>query len=386
MRPYTPTASGLQRALACPASCALPRGPYTSSPQAEHGTGVHAFLAQAVTEGREKALAAVPPDAPWRPACEAIDTAALLACGESLVGVELTYAYDLATDAARFLGENLTRRYGELAPTEIAGTADLVTIDDGGCVWVSDYKTGQSVGPVAENAQLRFLALCASRYYPGNTEIGVALVYLREDGSTRIEKAVLDALDLDIFAEELRAGLEAIRQAQADHREGRAPATRPGDHCRYCPAFDACPEQRALARSLASGLGLTPEAVANLTPGAAGAAWERLQQVKALADVVEGQLRDLARIRPFHLSDGRLLTYVEGEREELVERVAVEVLERLYGPVVAASCVERKVTKASLRRGLGESGDPKEALREIEAAGGLKRVPYAQLRPLKKGR
>ena len=378
-RPKTPTASTLERALHCPAAWALPHTPSRSSAASDFGTGVHTYLAEAWTLGPAAALARVPADAPWRDLCEGLSLEQI-ADGRRYAGVETTYVYDLERDTARRAGSGLGRRYGVLSATEIAGTADLLLWDAEERLHVVDYKTGQDLGPPEENAQLAFLALAVARYH-GLSEVAVELYYTREDGSHRAARATLDALDLDAWAVWFRLALRQVRAAQADATAGRPLTVHPGDHCRYCPAFDACPAQRALARELGAGLGLPAETVAALSPEAAGKVWERLEAAEEVLKAVREQLRELAHTHPPVLSDGRRLAYVECSKEEILAEVAIRTLEQRYGPVQAASCVDRRVTKASLRRALGE---PEEALAAIAAAGGIRRVPYTQLRAVGK--
>ena len=86
------TASQLDRAMACPASFALPAVSFPPSKESDRGTEIHRFLETAVTSGREVALAEVPDDAPWRATCEGVDLSLLTAEAES-VECEVKFAY-----------------------------------------------------------------------------------------------------------------------------------------------------------------------------------------------------------------------------------------------------------------------------------------------------
>jgi hypothetical protein len=100
------TASQLDRAMACPASIALPAVSLAPSPESDRGTEIHRFLETAITHGREAALAEVPDDAPWRATCEGIDLDLLTAEAER-VECEVRFAYRPLADTARQLGAHV---------------------------------------------------------------------------------------------------------------------------------------------------------------------------------------------------------------------------------------------------------------------------------------
>lgn len=71
-----PTASSLERALACPQSCALPSVD-SGNPAAAKGTGIHRFI-ELITNGVERAYALEAIDDPAaRAFCEELDIAKL---------------------------------------------------------------------------------------------------------------------------------------------------------------------------------------------------------------------------------------------------------------------------------------------------------------------
>lgn len=133
------TASSLARLRACPSSAALQRAE-TYNEWADLGHDAHEELADLAN--LEPRLAQyVPPGA----------------------RVEVKFAYDVATGAARIIGEGGGRNYGVIGPTEIAGSCDVLGVEFGRVVIV-DWKTGfADVEPARSNAQLWFYALAACR-------------------------------------------------------------------------------------------------------------------------------------------------------------------------------------------------------------------------------
>lgn len=94
------TASQLDRAMACPASFALPAVSFPASRESARGTEIHRFLETAIKCGREAALAEVPLDAPWRATCEGVDLDRLTAEAER-VECEVKFAYNPLSYTAR---------------------------------------------------------------------------------------------------------------------------------------------------------------------------------------------------------------------------------------------------------------------------------------------
>jgi hypothetical protein len=115
------TASQLDRAIACPASFALPTISFPASTESDRGTEIHRFLETAITSGRESALAEVPGDAPWRTTCEGVYLDQLTA-GAERVECEVKFAYSPLSDTARRLADEYARDYTAVGEEEIAGT------------------------------------------------------------------------------------------------------------------------------------------------------------------------------------------------------------------------------------------------------------------------
>jgi hypothetical protein len=364
-----PTASGLTRALRCPASLQLPQVQREAGAPAVTGTQVHRFLETVSELGREAALEAVTDERAAR-ICAALDLSTLpLGDGTSWAS-EVAFGWHMASGAGREVGRNVGRGY-PTKPGELYGTADLVALSaDSTTVHVLDVKTGRGWMPsAAESAQLRFLAMAACATY-GCCQAEVGHLHVREDGTVWLEKASLDALELDLFAVQLRT-LQATVQA----REGRLAE---GPWCRYCPAFASCPAKVALACA-------SVDAPAQLTPETAAAAWLRMKEVRQVLDRVEEVLREYATNTPIPLGNGLQVVAAESSRDELDGAKVYAVMARLYGAEVAQASVDLEASKRSLDRAVrmvaeaararGEKVTLKalsaETLEAVRQAGGL---------------
>ncbi len=146
---------------------------------------------------------------------------------------EIAIAYDPTTDTARKLDVTSHRAYGELAPTEVPTTLDLLWLEDGAVV-VRDLKTGAKGSAHVE--QLYFQALAATRLL-GVSRARVGFLWGRKT------KCEADAL------EELGPGELEVESWRASSIVRRLPVAQPtpGDHCRryWCPAFSSCPAHQA---------------------------------------------------------------------------------------------------------------------------------------------
>jgi hypothetical protein len=235
-----PTASALDRALACPGSTALPQRRHTSS-DTEWGTVAHRFLDRAHAVGREKALGEIEdPDQQAR--CAAIDFVAIPDGASS----EVSLAYDIDDDSAERIDLAAPRAYSD--DGRIYGTADRVGIRDGR-VFVADFKTGAMKVRAHAAMQLRFLALAAARWC-GLEEAHVQMLYLGHDGRWYADRADLDALDLDATRAELLAMRAGFTEARRVVAAGGLPQLLPGLHCEHCAAAPECPAQERQQRAL----------------------------------------------------------------------------------------------------------------------------------------
>ena len=379
-----PSGSHIHRAMLCPASAVLPQTA-SASEASEKGRALHAYLADLQSMSPEEALDRVPGE--HRDACEALDVSQLPTGADWRPEVALVY--DIATDTTRHLGYNVGRQYGKLKPTEIPMSLDLVGLfPEGG--FVADFKTGHGKVTAAPfNWQLRVGALAVSRW-KGLERVRVALLFPREDGGEwGCSPGEFDGFDLYEMQGELRGLLGRLSAPDA------ASKVCVGDHCRYCPAFTACPAQTAMVRRMAG----EPEAVGEdirelLTPETAAKAYERLRAVRAVIGRVEAALYAYASQAPIQLPEGRVFGPVEVSKEKLNADVVRKVLAGIHGPEVAESACERSTSKAAVGRAikaaakaLKERGEKvsaaaleREAMAAIRAEGGVETVTRTEMR------
>lgn len=348
-----PTGSALERADACPASCALPQVRSTSV-YAEAGTQRHKYL-ELIQGGatKEEALAQIPEE--HRPLCAAIDVEALPAgCA-----AEVAFALDVDTGAARELGRGINRDYSQVRPNEIALTVDLVGLS-GEAVYIGDYKgPWATVTPAARNHQVRAGALAACRAY-GRDHALVEIIRLREDGTPWRDIAELDTFDLDAFAYDLQVLRDRVLAARAVVEAGGVPDVAEGDHCRYCPAWHACPAKSSALVRVATGADLEPLAtLPALSPELAGVAWERVRAAESLVKRLKAMARAaIAEAGPagVPLSNGKRLREVITEGNlKLDGRIAYQVIRELHGQDLAEDAIDIDASQAAMKRALARA-------------------------------
>lgn len=408
------TASGLERAEQCPASFALPAVEDRETDAMRAGTGRHAYLdavAAAMSDpdvalgsdvARERALATIPSDAPWREQCEAIDLNALFeatgAYNETNVETGLSHAWDPVADTAVALDVAAHRAYPDAAG--IPGTLDwLVTSPRDGRVRVVDFKGSQPTTRAAENEQLALYALQVARAR-GLAEVDVQLVYLGEDGSVRTDDATLDAWDLDAAAARLRGIWQRVQDARAVVEVGGAPRMRVGDHCGDCPAMRVCPAMTALVRELTVSAPRTaaPEAeveawkagaassLAQLSDEAAGEAWLRVELLGDLVAAMRASLKARAERAGLPLPGGAMLVPVESRRRTVEVALALPVLRARFG-AQADAAVEQSLSIAAVEKlarqlapGRGQRKAVEALVEELRAARAVRESTFVQLR------
>ena len=359
------SASRLRRIRRCAASGALPQVD-TSSEAATTGTAVHRFLEDCSKRGRELALADVPDEA--ADVCAAIDLDAL----PVHLAHEVAYAYDVTTGAVR----RTRRGYPDLGATEIGVTVDVEGVRDD-AVFVADYKTGfRQVAKPGENEQILLGALCSSRYH-GKDAAHVEVIYVREGRKPWREVAALDVFDLAAFVSVLRRIWDRYQEARAIVAAGRVPNVSEGEHCRYCPALNSCPAKAQLLRRMVDGE-LSTEI--ELTKGRPTARHYFIwQQMKQITDRVGAIIHAAAADEPIDLGDGRMFGKVERQGSEVIDGdKAYQAARDLHGQEYADAAVERKATKAGLRKALkpytsNVAKSERELLAEIRRRDGITR-------------
>lgn len=355
------SASALPRLLKCAGSAALPQA-NTTSEWAEAGTERHAEQEDAVNAGN------VP------------DDVRALVGDDVLIRAEVALAYDIATGGGRELGVGKNRDYSGLGPFEVPGTADLLAVAADRVI-VIDAKGWEDVDAAERNAQLALLALAAARAH-GKEEALVAILYLRGDHRDLRDRAVLDAFDLDAFAQRLAGLHAAVAEQRARRARGELVDVAEGAHCKYCPAAHACPAKVALLQRLVRGTEADElELMLPLTPATARDAYERLQAGKGLLKRIERALYAYAANDPIPLGNGRFF----GKHRELGN-------EKLDGPTVhdvvreklGEAAALRAVTLSTTKKRLGEaiksialqgtaSAIERDVLAEVRSRGGAKR-------------
>ena len=287
---------------------------------------------------------------------------------------EVAYAWDVYARKARRLTPRHARDYADVDRSrEIPCTLDVVS--KGAIPTVLDWKTGRAahVEPSCDNAQLLLGALCVASE-TGAERVEVGIVFLG-DGSepARASLAMVDALDLDVFAAELARLFRAIPNA----------APTPGPHCveRYCRRLGQCDATRSalLAVAAPGAPQAWPVVVdASAIVSAAHAAW--LLETARLAEAVSG--RATAAVRAWTAEHGGTLPLGDGRvygpspgPGRIDARVALPVLaaEGLDLDVAAPRSVSRESIGEGFRVRGGEaiSAGVRRVVAAIEAAGGV---------------
>lgn len=278
---------------------------------------------------------------------------------------EVAMGWRPADDAARKLGENLERSYDLDSVGWLAGTADALDVV-GHTISVADLKTGHaqtrgSLGPPGSSRQLRFLAWlvwrCVAAANPGWRPERIRVAWFMHQtqatgGVERwVEDAEIDPADLERWVDRL------VHRAEA--AQNLVPAARPGEWCRWCPCFDACPAQGDAIRRLAElpdGPLSDDDAV---TAFRALAAVERQVERarKALAVYVD-------RVGAVDMGNGKKLKMARSTLRRIDARIALA-----SGIIPPAAC-EVSVTQASIAAALPDS-DLDEIMSRLEDAGAI---------------
>lgn len=368
------TISGLERLEKCVMSDAPEMVPHVDEGDnvySAHGRAVHAYL-DAIASGVKpsEALAAVEPIH-----MDAVRAINLEEVPHSQMGAwrsEAAFALDYDAGTARALQLTGHRAYPEMGPTEIAGTADLVGLDpDGETVVVLDVKTGRRwLGRPSQHLQMLGYGLAAMAVY-GRTRVRLGFLFVRKDEDPQLVVEDMTEMEMAVALNRIRSIME-----RADfHKRLGLVDPKPGEHCRYCPAFRACPAHvNMLAPLLSNHMDIARASL--LGPGQRSklsgpdgqpllvvrledipAAMERADAAMGLLKRLKHELEEAVRAHgAITMSDGRVLCEVEKTREKIDPELARPVLQELFGDELTNEAIEVKttLTKAAITRLVNE--------------------------------
>lgn len=353
----TITASKIELAATCPGAFTLP---WRDSPNAysEAGSERHAADEAAIRTGDVPAEYTDRwPGLTWR--------------------AEVKFMYDIATDSGRELGQGSDRKYGDAGPFEVPGTADVVGRAPGVLV-ILDKKSFEEVTPAAANGQVRFLALAAARSYRHRGRIFVAIKRELAD----LDVAELDPLfDLDVIAHATKKLVLDTAAARARASAGEPVRFQIGRHCRWCPAFESCPQQGELI-ALTRRPDDDPElmlASTFLDERDAPDVYRLWKRIGILHKRIGQSLFAYAANTPIPLGGGKMFGKVSSQgNEKLDGDVVYEVVKEQLGQEAADAAVIRSATKKRLEaavKGTGGTVAPKvrKVLEQVRARGGATR-------------
>ncbi len=365
------TPSAVQRVEACPLSEALPHT-YRETEAAALGTIAHQFMADVREHGRDAALDKVAAEhgADMVRMCEAIplDDPRMPSLDPRIFTAELAMGLDLDSGEARVLGKGMTRKQAHALarPGEMIGIADLAGqegrvngAEGTGAVVVLDLKFGHGHVPrAAVNMQTDTYLLMLSRALGAMYgRAGIVRVWGDEVWTDVVER---DPLELDDHFELLRDLARLVDAIRATSPASARPPPVEGHWCTYCPAFLHCPAKRALLAEVVRDpdAALQPPTDGAITPAQLGAGWLRVKRARQVVERVEAAYKELARIEPIPLGDGKVLGEREIEHEGLDDYRAAKILsEQLAVGAVPigrtiADAARTQMTWASLKRAL----------------------------------
>lgn len=374
------SASGLARAIKCPASCALP-AVKNESMAATRGIAIHQFLEDSLSMSKDEALAKLD-DADWRDTCSRIDTSKVFGTAVK-IEPEVAFAFSIEKGTARIL-KNFRQQRPETAEDEIIGIADLVLTFPDGSMAVFDYKTGYDpILDADENAQLKFLALCIYKLH-NLPAVEAGLANIQPDGYITWAKSVYTNDILDNFYATLSKTWFQVKAARGVVAMGIRPNVYQGDHCKYCPAMHSCPAYTSLAKSMVTDIQIEDAINVNLLSlEEAGQAWEKLKRVQRVLDAVESALKArVTRDGGLPLSDGKFVRVVEMNKEVISVNRAIDILKSRLGVVVTDSIIDKSITKAAIEKAVGKKG-AEDILNELRQKGAISQVKTVSIREQK---
>lgn len=360
--------SQLDRIAACAASAVLPGAFEEAGFGAVRGSEIHAFLYEAWRHGRDSALFATPEK--FREFCAAIDLDALKQYLTPTAVGEAAFIYNAISGETRYIGENIGRKYGELAPGDFPFSTDFYDEQDDEVVDL-DVKTGRNeTAHPREGWQYRLAGVALAKR-AGLDRARLVRGVLDEDAAWHFEEYNATALDLDAWDEELRGVSARLQAARAEIAAGRIPDVYPSDNtCRWCPCIKSCPSTTGLVRHLPTELQTLSDSMRSMSVEQLGAGWPLYQRMKQLVEAVGEEYSSILRETSLPLPNGKLLVLGETKREYIASEVALSVLLNNYGVEVANAATKASISKESLKAAVGRD-QFERALMLIRDAGGV---------------
>jgi CRISPR/Cas system-associated exonuclease Cas4 (RecB family) len=359
--------SGLARAEACPAAYALDADrerAHDERSDASRGTAIHAYC-ERLSRGvaRAKALALCPREV--LETCAGINPAAIPA-GEP----EIAFSLNVATGESRRLERVAHRSYGELLPTEIPGTLDLIVRPENnhGLALVIDFKTGVESVPAARGClQLEFGAICVANDF-GVDEVEIQIARIDEEGAIHFDAHVMDAFALEAARARIARVFARVTEARAARLAGEESKVRESRYCKYCPTKGHCPAYGREAMALATrSEGWLEGLRADLASNDGAAHWyERYKKAAWIVDELKKELDARILAGDIVLPDGRRVRRVPEARRRIDGKRALPLLREKFGEEVAEAAADVKITLTSIRSAFGEDADGVEALLDQE--------------------
>lgn len=281
---------------------------------------------------------------------------------------EVAYAYDISTDASRFLGCGIGRAYGQLSPFEVPGTIDAEGRGNGMLV-VVDRKGFERQEPASRHQQVRFLALAAARAQ----EAGAIVVAIRPEIGP-MDVAELDPMfDLDVIAHEVKQLVLSTAKLRSDARAGADAPFNVGRHCRWCPAFDDCPKQKEL-RALVVRDDEVFAATEFYDDESAAEVYDLWKRIGILYKRIGEQIYRHAAIKPIPAGPGKLFGRVDKQGNEKLDGDIVWQTVKELHPGLEDRAVIRQATKKRLEETLkGKRGAMTKVLDVVRERGGASR-------------
>ena len=365
------TFSQLERLRNCSGSMALP-WKETTSEAAERGTRIHNQIHWALYDaGFVSKPETTRPDVLEPLSMDALfEKAKAYSRHYSEMPIALMWGEDRASPPHPHAATRNGRAYSIGPNTNglvLFGTPDLVMErdeDGGSIVEVVDYKTGHAdLGQPSQSLQLlSALAWCLAQIkVPSKCTCIATYAYIR-DGEFRFESEQVPVFDIVRAASVMRAIVEKALSVA----NGETPTFNPGGHCTYCPAFDSCPSNKAIVKTIESGD--AAKWLVEINSQTAPVLLSKLEQAELVMKRLWKEVEEFAAHSPFVTLDGQTFGKKQTSRESIRGEIAVEVLGKKFGYAIAAAASETSITKTSLKQAISKHVPKGQAAETLKAA------------------